>query len=98
MSETIIAALIAAGASLCVCLVTGHYQSKQAAKKEQENIELIVYRLDRLEEKVQAHNNLVDRMYQVEQRTEVQEEKIKVANNRIKNLEENARKDGAVLS
>ena len=48
---------------------------------------LIAYRLEELERKVQAHNNLVERMYQVEERTELQEEKIKVANHRIDDLE-----------
>ena len=28
---------------------------------------LTVYRIQKLEEKVQAHNNLIDRMYKVEQ-------------------------------
>ena len=36
---------------------------------------LIAYRLEELEHKVQAHNNLVERMYRVEERTELQEEK-----------------------
>jgi len=49
---------------------------------------LIAYRLEELEKKVQAHNNLVERMYLVEERTEVQEEKIKVVNHRIQNLED----------
>lgn len=48
---------------------------------------LIAYRLEELEYKVQAHNNLVERMYRVEERTELQEEKIKVANHRIDDLE-----------
>lgn len=48
---------------------------------------LIAYRLEELERRVQAHNNLVERMYQVEERTELQEEKIKVANHRIDDLE-----------
>lgn len=48
---------------------------------------LIAYRLEQLEKRVQAHNNLVERMYQVEERTELQEEKIKVANHRIEDLE-----------
>lgn len=51
---------------------------------------LIAYRLEELEKRVQAHNNLVERMYQVEERTELQEEKIKVANHRIEDLERKA--------
>ncbi len=48
---------------------------------------LIAYRLEELEHKVQAHNNLVERMYKVEERTELQEEKIKNTNHRIDDLE-----------
>ena len=49
---------------------------------------LIAYRLEQLEKKVQAHNNLIERTYQLEERTELQEEKIKVANHRIDDLED----------
>ena len=48
---------------------------------------LIAYRLEQLEKKVQAHNNLVERTYRLEERAELQEEKIKVANHRIDDLE-----------
>ena len=48
---------------------------------------LIAYRLEELEHKVHAHNNLVERMYKVEERTELQEEKIKNTNHRIDDLE-----------
>ena len=49
---------------------------------------LIAYRLEELEKRVQAHNNLVERTYHLEERTEVQEEKIKVINHRLGDLEE----------
>lgn len=49
---------------------------------------LTQYRLEQLEKKVQAHNNLIERTYKLEERTELQEEKIKVANHRISDLEE----------
>ena len=51
---------------------------------------LTSYRLDQLEKRVQAHNNLIERMYQVEERTELQEEKIRAAVRRIENLERRA--------
>lgn len=78
--ETIISASIAAAASLIVCLVT---QAFQARKTEA----LIEYRLKKLEEKVDKHNNLIDRTYKLEELTAVQEEQIKVANHRIEDLE-----------
>ena len=48
---------------------------------------LIAYRLEQLEKKVQAHNNLVERTYKLEERAELLEEKVKVANHRIDDLE-----------
>ena len=48
---------------------------------------LTAYRIQKLEEKVQAHNNLIDRMYKVEQRIEVDENKIKVSEHRLEDLE-----------
>ena len=48
---------------------------------------LIAYRLEQLERRVQAHNNLVERMYDLEDRVGIQEEKLKVVNHRINDLE-----------
>lgn len=51
---------------------------------------LTAYRIQKLEEKVQAHNNLIDRMYKVEQRIEVDENRLKVSEHRIEDLERGA--------
>lgn len=51
---------------------------------------LTAYRIQKLEEKVQAHNNLIDRMYKVEQRIEVDENRLKVSEHRIEDLERDA--------
>lgn len=48
---------------------------------------LTQYRIEQLEQKVQAHNNLIDRMYRVESQEEVIEQQIKVINHRISDLE-----------
>lgn len=53
---------------------------------------LIAYRLEQLEEKVNKHNNLIERTYKLEEAQKVQEEQIKVANHRIEDLEEMAKK------
>lgn len=45
------------------------------------------YRIEQLEKKVSVHNQLVDRMYNVEKREDVIEEKVKVANHRLDDLE-----------
>ena len=54
---------------------------------------LTSYRLEQLEKRVQAHNNLIERTYKLEERTELQEEKIKVANHRIEDLENEVRQN-----
>ena len=48
---------------------------------------LIEYRLKQLEEKVNKHNNLIERTYKLEEKAELIDEKIKVANHRIDDLE-----------
>ena len=49
---------------------------------------LTQYRLEQLERKVEVHNQVIDRVYKLEERTELQEEKIRVANHRIGDLED----------
>lgn len=49
---------------------------------------LISYRLEQLEKKVDKHNNVIERTYQVEKDIAVLDEKIDVANNRIRDLED----------
>ena len=52
---------------------------------------LIAYRLETLEKKVQAHNNLVERAYRLEERAQLQEERLKVVNHRIEDLEKSTK-------
>ena len=49
---------------------------------------LTTYRIEQLEKKVEQHNNVVKRVYELEKEKAVFEEELKVANNRIKDLEE----------
>lgn len=48
---------------------------------------LTTYRIAQLEEKVDKHNKVIDRVYKIEQRNAVVDEDIKVANHRISDLE-----------
>ena len=52
---------------------------------------LLAYRLELLEEKVDKHNCVIERTYELEKRADVFEEKIKVANKRILDLEKENR-------
>lgn len=53
---------------------------------------LTQYRLEQLEKRVQAHNNLIDRTYKLEEHAELQDEKLRVANHRIQDLEKEMQK------
>lgn len=50
------------------------------------------YRVEQLEKKVDKHNNLIERMFNLEGKVEVLEEKQDVANHRIDDLEEDNKK------
>ena len=48
---------------------------------------LVNFRIEQLEKKVEKHNNLITRTFQLEQRVAVLDERVRVANHRITNLE-----------
>lgn len=74
MNETIIVALIAFAGTL-----SGSFFAQRRSTA------LIAYRLEQLENKVNKHNNVIERTYLLE-------EKMKVANHRIDDLEKGGRK------
>ena len=74
--STIIVAILA-----LIGTLTGAYLSNSKTKA------LLAYRLERLEERVNKHNSLVERTYHIEEEQEIIKEKIKVANHRIDDLE-----------
>lgn len=76
MTEGIIIAILS-----LVGTLTGSYFSNRAGQK------LIAYRIEKLEEKVDKHNQVIERTYKLEEDTAVLDEKIKVANHRIDDLE-----------
>ena len=88
MNPTIVASLISAGAAIIVCLISNWVIMRKTAKANQDNIVLIAYRLEQLEKKVDKHNNMIERVYDLERRADVMEEKQSVANHRIADLEQ----------
>lgn len=52
-------------------------------------IKLISYRLEQLERKVEKHNNLVERQYNIEKITAVLSEDMKAINHRLEAVERN---------
>lgn len=76
MGESIMVALLGFLGTLL-----GAYASNRKAAA------LTAYRLEQLEAKVNKHNQVIERTYQLEKHAEVIDEQIKVANHRIEDLE-----------
>lgn len=76
MSAELVGYIVSGAVSLVVCLINNHFQRKQTEA-------LILYRIDQLEKSVSRHNNLVEKMYKVEQDVALHDE-------RIRNLEKGA--------
>ena len=85
--ETIISAIISAGAAIVVCLITQNRQAMRLEAQLDKQTALLEQRLGTLSDRVEKHNNVIERTYKLEELTALQEEKIKVASHRIDDLE-----------
>lgn len=65
-----------------------HRRGKRRMEKQNDKtIALIEYKLNELTKRVEKHNNVIERTYQLEKAVQLDEEKIRVANHRIEDLE-----------
>lgn len=87
---TILTSVISAGAAILVCVLNNRSQAARAREENAKTIALIEYKIDQLSERVNKHNNVIERTYKLEEVTALQEEKLKVANHRIDDLERGA--------
>ena len=76
--------------AIIVALITGAFSFLGVYISNRKSAAVVEYRLEQLEKKVQAHNNLVERMYAAEDKINIQDEKIKVVNHRLDDLERSA--------
>ncbi len=82
ISEAVLVALIGLGGS-CVGSLVGIICSSK----------LNNYRIEQLEKKVDRHNDLIERMYRVEEKQAVFSTKISSLNHRVENLETDLRRE-----
>lgn len=80
MLESVATAAITGVVTLIVCLINNHTQQEKTRT-------LIEYKLDELSKRVDKHNSVIERTYNLEKEYEVQEEKIESVNHRLDVLE-----------
>lgn len=76
----LISALVSGGCAALAAIVVAVIQHKKTDA-------LIEYRLKELEEKVDRHNNLIERTYELEKQSAVQQRELKSVGHRITDLE-----------
>ena len=76
MTETVLVALLSLGGTLA-----GAYLANRRSTA------LIAYRLEQLEEKVNKHNQVIERTYRLEEQEAVLAERVKAASHRLDDLE-----------
>ena len=85
--ETIIGAIISAAAAITVCIINANSQNKKILAEMDKHNALQAQRLKQLEEKVNRHNNLIERTYAIEQKFAVLDNRESVSEHRIDDLE-----------
>lgn len=75
--ETIIGALISAGAAIIVCVISQNRQAMKIEAQLDKQTALLDERIKGLSDRVDKHNNVIERTYKLEELTAVQDEKIK---------------------
>lgn len=73
--------------SVIVALITGAFALLGTYLANRKAASLIEYRLDQIEKKQDKHNQLIERTYHLEERTELQEAELKRHNERLRELE-----------
>lgn len=85
--ETIISAIISAVSAIVVCVITQNRQALKLEAQLDKQTALINQQIGTLSERVNKHNNLIERTYILEKNSAVHEEQIKVVNHRLEDLE-----------
>jgi hypothetical protein len=84
LSETLITGAVA----IIVCIINNWVQMSRTAKANDKTVALIEYRINELSEKVQRHNNIIERTYKLEENTALQDAELKRLNKRLEIVED----------
>lgn len=102
MSDAVVVAFVSGGLTLLGTIITvvlSHGSTIATLEKNSERadqqikgeIGVVNEKIEELSRRVEKHNNMVERTYELERRAGVFDEKIKVANHRIDDLERSAK-------
>jgi bacterioferritin (cytochrome b1) len=91
MDPSIKGALIGALASLLVCLINNYFQRAAVDKQNNATIMLINYQIEELKKEVTKHNNLIERVYKLEEKTSIHDAELNRVNHRLNDLENDGR-------
>ena len=84
MSEALITGIVA----IVVCIINNWVQMAKTKEQTDKTVALIEYRINELSERVQRHNNIIERTYKLEESTALQEAELKRLNKRLEIMEE----------
>lgn len=83
----LICAALGIVASITVAAIQSHAQHSETLSEMDKRDALQAQRIEQLEKKMDKHNQLIERVYRLEQHNVLVDEQIKVANHRIDDLE-----------
>lgn len=88
------ATVLSVAGAILVCLLNNWFMDKRRRDEASDNLTIfkteVSAEIKALTRSVEKHNNVIERVYQLETKADVFEEKMKVANHRIDDLEEKA--------
>lgn len=85
------ATVLSVAGAIIVCLLNNWFMDKRRRDEASDNLTVfkteVSAEIKALTKSVEKHNNVIERVYQLETKADVFEEKMKVANHRIDDLE-----------
>ena len=83
MSEAIITGIVA----IVVCIINNWAMMAKQRTQTEKTVALIEYKITELSERVQRHNQIVERTFKLEESTALQDAELKRLNERLKIVE-----------
>ena len=83
MSEAIITGIVA----IVVCIINNWAMMAKQRAQTEKTVALIEYKITELSERVQRHNQIVERTFKLEESTALQDAELKRLNERLKIVE-----------